>query len=196
MYNLKSYLAEEKNLHMTHLEDLLLDGGVEGTRQTINYLRALRDMLAGNAKAPVNLTVKFDGAPAVFAGIDPSDKKFFVAKKGIFNKIPKVYKTNKDIDDDIEKGDLNIKMKLALKHLPALGIKGVVQGDFLYSKKDLRKVVIDGESYITFHPNTIVYAIAAKSKLARQKPQTTVPVNKFQLPNSKNPKLPNSNKKK
>jgi len=168
MLKLKSYLTEEKNVHMEHLEDLLLDGGVDGARQVINYLRSLRDMLAGNAKSKVNVTVKWDGAPAIFAGIDPSDGKFFVAKKGIFNKNPKVYKTNKDIDDDIAKGDLNTKMKLALKILPGLGIKGVVQGDFLYSKKDIRKVVIDGESYITFHPNTIVYAIPAKSKLARQ----------------------------
>ena len=168
MHKLKSYLAEEKNVHMEHMEDIILNGGVDGTRQVINYLRSLRDMLAGNAKSKVNVTVKWDGAPAVFAGIDPSDKKFFVAKKGIFNKNPKVYKTNKDIDDDIAKGDLNIKMKLALKHLPALGIKGVVQGDFLYSKKDIRKVTIDGEPHITFHPNTIVYAIPEKSKLARQ----------------------------
>jgi hypothetical protein len=168
MYNLKSYLAEEKNVHMEHMEDIILNGGVDGTRQVINYLRSLRDMLAGNAKSKVNVTVKWDGAPAVFAGIDPSDKKFFVAKKGIFNKNPKVYKSNKDIDDDIAKGDLNTKLKLALKHLPALGIKGVVQGDFLYSKKDIRKVTIDGEPHITFHPNTIVYAIPEKSKLARQ----------------------------
>ena len=97
-----------------------------------------------------------------------SDGKFFVAKKGIFNKNPKVYKTNKDIDDDIAKGDLNIKMKLALKNFPALNIKGVIQGDFLYAKKDIKKANIGGESYITFHPNTIVYAIPAKSKLASQ----------------------------
>ena len=168
MHKLKSYLAEEKNVHMEHMEDIILNGGVDGTRQVIDYLRSLRDMLAGNAKSKVNVTVKWDGAPAVFAGIDPSDKKFFVAKKGIFNKNPKVYKSNKDIDDDIAKGDLNTKLKLALKHLPALGIKGVVQGDFLYSKKDIRKVTIDGEPHITFHPNTIVYAIPAKSKLARQ----------------------------
>jgi len=168
MHKLKSYLVEEKNVHMEHMEDIILNGGVDGTRQVINYLRSLRDMLAGNAKSKVNVTVKWDGAPAVFAGIDPSDKKFFVAKKGIFNKNPKVYKSNKDIDDDIAKGDLNTKLKLALKHLPALGIKGVVQGDFLYSKKDIRKVTIDGEPHITFHPNTIVYAIPEKSKLARQ----------------------------
>ena len=168
MHKLKSYLAEEKNVHMEHMEDIILNGGVDGTRQVINYLRSLRDMLAGNAKSKVNVTVKWDGAPAVFAGIDPSDKKFFVAKKGIFNKNPKVYKSNKDIDDDIAKGDLNTKLKLALKHLPALGIKGVVQGDFLYSKKDIRKVTIDAKPHITFHPNTIVYAIPAESKLARQ----------------------------
>jgi len=153
---------------MEHLEDNLLNAGVDGARESINYLRALRDMLAGKSKAKVNVTVKWDGAPAVFAGIDPTDGKFFVAKKGIFNKNPKVYKTNKDIDDDIAKGDLNIKMKLALKNLPALNIKGVIQGDFLYAKKDIKKVSVDGESYITFHPNTIVYAIPAKSKLASQ----------------------------
>ena len=175
MYNLKSYLTEAKNVHMEHLEDTILNGGVEGTREVINYLRALRDMLAGNSKSKVDVTVKWDGAPAVFAGIDPTDKKFFVAKKSIFNKNPKVYKTNKDIDDDT-KGDLNTKLKLALKHLPALGFKGVVQGDFLYAKKDLRKVTIDGESYITFHPNTIVYAIPTKSKLARQILQSEIGV--------------------
>ena len=168
MHGLSTYLIEEKNLHMTHLEDVILKAGVDGARQSINYLRALRDMLAGKATSKVNVTVKFDGAPAVFAGIDPSDGKFFVAKKGIFNKNPKVYKTDKDIDDDIAKGDLNVKMKLALKNLPALNIKGVIQGDFLYSKKDISKINIDGESYITFHPNTIVYAIPAKSRLASQ----------------------------
>mgnify|MGYP003667161272 FL=1 len=168
MIRLSSFLTEDKNTHMEHLEDNLLNAGVNGARESINYLRALRDMLSGDSKAAVNVTVKWDGAPAVFAGTDPSDGKFFVAKKGIFNKNPKVYKTNKDIDDDIAKGDLNIKMKLALKNFPALNIKGVIQGDFLYAKKDIKKANIGGESYITFHPNTIVYAIPAKSKLASQ----------------------------
>ena len=167
MLRLSTYLAEEKNVHMEHLEDNILNVGVDGARQSINYLRALRDMLAGDTKAPVNVTVKWDGAPAVFAGKDPSDGKFFVAKKGIFNKNPKVYKSDADIDADTS-GDLNTKLKLALKHLPKLGIEGVVQGDFLYSKEDIRKETIDGASYITFHPNTIVYAIPAKSDLAKR----------------------------
>jgi hypothetical protein len=167
MMRLTNYLTEEKNVHMEHLEDNVLNAGVTGARQSINYLRSLRDMMAGDAKAPVNLTVKWDGAPAIFAGKDPSDGKFFVAKKGIFNKNPKVYKSDADIDADTS-GDLNTKLKLALEHFPSLGIEGVVQGDFLYAKEDIRKETIDGTSYITFHPNTIVYAIPTKSDLAKR----------------------------
>ena len=167
MKGFKQFFTESKNVHMTHLEDSLIDGGVDGTRQAINYLRSLRDMLAGTSKSSVNVTVKWDGAPAIFAGTDPSDGKFFVAKKGIFNKNPKVYKTNADIDADTT-GDLNEKMKVALKHLPDLGIKGVVQGDFLFSKSDLQTMDIDGQSHITFHPNTIVYAVPSESDLGRK----------------------------
>lgn len=163
------WLRESKNVHMTHLqlEDSVIDGGVNGTRRAINYLRDIRDTLAGNASKPVNITVKFDGAPSVFAGADPSDGKFFVAKKGIFNKNPKVYKTPADIDADTS-GDLNSKLQLALQELPKLGIKDVIQGDFLYAKDDIKKTTIDGESYITFHPNTIAYAIPEKSNLAKE----------------------------
>ena len=166
MLQFKSFITESKNTHMEHLEDNILNAGVEGARQSINFLRSLRDMLAGNSTKSVNVTIKWDGAPAVFAGTDPRDGKFFVAKKGIFNKDPKVYKTPADIDADTS-GDLNAKLKLALEELPKLGIKGVIQGDFLYSKEDLREVVIDGEPYITFHPNTIVYAVPKDSQLAR-----------------------------
>jgi hypothetical protein len=160
-------LAEAKNTHMEHLEDNILNGGIVGTRQAINFLQALRDMLAGKSSNRVNVTIKWDGAPAVFAGQDPSDGKFFVAKKGIFNKNPKVYKTHADVDEDTS-GELNTKLKLALDHLPELGIKGVVQGDFLYAREDIKEVKIDGEQYITFHPNTIVYAIPKNSLLAKQ----------------------------
>lgn len=167
MLSFRQFITEEKNVHMTHAEDSVIDGGVNGTRNVINYFRALRDMLSGNVKAPVNVSVKWDGAPAVFAGIDPSDGKFFVAKKGIFNKNPKVYKTDADVDADTS-GDLNAKLKLALAEFPKLGIEGVVQGDFLYSREDIKKDNIDGEPHITFHPNTIVYAVPKKSKLAQE----------------------------
>lgn len=142
---------------MTHIEDKVIYGGVDGTRQAINALRSLRDMLAGKHKGKIS--VKWDGAPAIFCGTDPSDGKFFVAKKGIFNKNPKVFKTEEDIDLDEMSPALTAKMKDALKYLPELGIKGVIQGDFLFSKSDLTTKTIDGTKYVVFHPNTIAYAV-------------------------------------
>ncbi|MAD25222.1 MAG: hypothetical protein CMO44_13720 [Verrucomicrobiales bacterium] len=163
--NFSTFITEEKNTHMTHIEDKVIYGGVKGTRDAIMALRSLRDMLGG--KHAGNVSVKWDGAPAVFCGTDPRDGRFFVAKKGIFNKSPKVYKSDADIDADAS-GDLADKLKLALKYLPELGIKGVVQGDFLYSKSDIKTKKIDGKAYVTFHPNTIVYAVPAGTEMAKQ----------------------------
>jgi len=168
MQKFRQYITEAagKNLHMTHLEDAVLDGGVTGTRNVINYLRAIRDMLSGNASAPVSLTTKWDGAPAIFAGVDPSDGQFFVAKKGVFNKTPKLYKTENEINDEIS-GDLAVKFKIALKEFSKLGIEGVVQGDLLYTQSDLKTENIDGVPCVTFHPNTIVYAVPKSSDLGK-----------------------------
>ena len=164
----KNFITEQKNTHMTHIEDKVLYGGVAGTRSAINALRDMRDMLGGKKASKVS--VKWDGAPAIFCGQDPSDGKFFVAKKGIFAKNPKIYKTNAEIDADMS-GDLASKMKDALEYLPSLGIKGVVQGDFLFSQSDLETKKIDGKSYVVFHPNTIIYAVpveqAAEVKKAK-----------------------------
>lgn len=155
-----------KNVHMTHIEDRVIYGGVKGAREAILALRSLRDMLAGNTSSSTDVTVKWDGAPAVFAGIDPSDGEFFVAKKGIFNKDPKVYKSHADIDADTS-GDLSTKLKYAFDELKDLGITDVIQGDIMFTKGDLSSETIDGEKMITFQPNTIVYAIPAKSDLAK-----------------------------
>jgi hypothetical protein len=164
MENFSGFITEQKNTHMTHVEDRVIYGGVKGAREAILALRSLRDMLKGTHAG--NVSVKWDGAPAIFAGIDPSDNKFFVAKKGIFNKNPKVYKSSADVDADTS-GDLADKLKLALKYLPELGITGVVQGDFLFGPGDLSTETIDGEQYVTFHPNTIVYAVPANSDAAK-----------------------------
>mgnify|MGYP005989322041 CR=1 FL=1 len=165
MQKFKHFIAEQKNTHMTHIEDSVIYGGVNGVRQAINGLRELRNMLQGQHKGSVS--AKWDGAPAVFAGIDPRDGQFFVAKKGIFNKDPKVYKTVADVEADTS-GDLADKLKDALQYLPKLGIKNVLQGDFLYSKSDLEKTNIDGQEYVTFHPNTIVYAVPVNTPMANE----------------------------
>ena len=154
-----------KNLHLEHIEDEILNYGVDGGRAAINFLQSLRNMLAGSARSSVNMTVKWDGAPAIFAGIDPSDGKFFVAKKSVFNVSPKLYKTSAEIDADLS-GALNEKFKVALTEFSKLGIKGVLQGDLMFTN-DVSKENIDGVSYYTFQPNTIVYAIPTDSNLGK-----------------------------
>ena len=155
-----------KNLHLEHLEDEILNYGVDGGRAALNFLRSLRDMLAGGSRSSVNMTVKWDGAPAIFAGVEPETGDFFVAKKSVFNVSPKLYKTSKEIDDDLS-GALNSKFKVALKEFSKLGIEGVLQGDLMWTD-DVETDTIDGTSYYTFQPNTIVYAVPTNSDFGRK----------------------------
>ena len=159
--------AAGKNLHLEHIEDEILNYGVDGGRAALNFLRSLRDMLSGSARSSVSITQKWDGAPAIFAGIEPETGDFFVAKKSVFNNVnAKFYKTVQEIDDDLS-GALNEKFKVALAEFSKLGIKGVLQGDLMWTPGDIETTDIDGVSYITFQPNTIVYAIPVDSDLGK-----------------------------
>src|SRR6056297_964787 len=171
MLSFTSYLAEAKNTHMTHIEDAVIYGGVSGTRESINALRELRDMLAGNTSSKTDVTVKWDGAPAVFCGIVPSGNekagKFFVGKKSVFNVEPKYYTTPAEVDADTS-GDLATKLKEALKYLDGVVTKGVFQGDFMFGEGDVTTDTIDGTKYYTFQPNTIVYAVPVDSDAGKE----------------------------
>lgn len=167
----QDYLTESKegkNLHLEHLEDEVLNGGVIGTRGAISFLQSLRDMLGGHATGrTVNLTTKWDGAPAIFAGINPENGKFFVGTKGVFAQNAKLNYTNNDIDKNHPGEGLNAKLKIALRYLPELGIDGVMQGDMMFTSADLKSETIDGNKYVTFQPNTIVYAVPEDTNLAK-----------------------------
>jgi len=163
VFSFAGFLTEEKNLHLEHLEDEVLNNGVVGTRSAINYLQSLRDMLAGSSKSSVNVTVKWDGAPAIFAGINPENGQFFVGTKGVFNKNAKINYSHDDIDRNHPSSGLNQKLKVALTELSKLGIKDVLQGDMMFTQEDLENKTIDGKQYVTFQPNTIVYAVPMES---------------------------------
>jgi len=169
--NFTQFLTEAKkegaNLHLEHIEDEILNRGVVGARDAINFLQSLRDMLAGHAQSKVNVTTKWDGSPAIFCGINPDNGKFFVGTKGVFNANAKLNYTDDDIDNNHPGEGLNAKLKVALRYLPKLGIKGVLQGDMMFAKGDLSNKTFDGENYITFQPNTLIYAVPADSKLAK-----------------------------
>ena len=161
------YLREEKNLHMEHAEDEIFNRGSQGVSQVLTFFTSLIDMLGGNAKAPVNVTVKWDGAPAVFCGINPENGKFFVATKSLFNVVPKINYTNQDIDMN-HSGNLASKLKIALEHLPKLGIRGILQGDMLFTPEDISTVSIDGEKHYAFTPNTITYTVPVDSEIGKK----------------------------
>jgi len=153
------------NLHLEHIEDEIFNSGVDGARQSILFLLSLTKMLSSGSKGVKNVTVKWDGAPAVFVGEHPETKEFIVAKKGLFAKKQEYYTSHADIDEKLS-GDLAKKFKVCLDNFKDLGIKGILQGDLMFTKGDLETQKINGESYITFGPNTITYAVPSTSKLA------------------------------
>ena len=168
--NFQEYLNESKegaNLHLEHLQEHVLNRGVVGAREAINFLQSLRDMLAGKSQSRVNVTTKFDGAPAVICGINPDNGKFFVGTKSVFNKDAKINYTNADIDRNHPNPGLNEKLKIALAFLPKLNIRGILQGDMMFTKGDIKRQNIDGESLVTFTPNTITYAVPSNTALAK-----------------------------
>jgi len=153
------------NLHLEHIEDEIFNTGVDGARQSILFLLSLSKMLSSGSKGVKNVTVKWDGAPAVFVGEHPETGEFIVAKKGLFAKKQEFYRTHKEIDEKLS-GDLADKFHMCLDNFKGLGIKGILQGDLMFTKGDLENKKINGESYVTFQPNTIMYAIPSTSKLA------------------------------
>ena len=167
MYSFKQYLSEAKNTHLEHLEDELINNGYEGGLNSVEFLKSLRNMLIGSSRRKVNLSVKWDGAPAVFCGINPENGKFFVGSKSVFNVTPKINYTQSDIRKN-HAGGLADKLSVALKELPKLNIKGVVQGDLLFTPGDIKSVSIRGEDAIAFTPNTITYAVPENTVLAKK----------------------------
>ena len=167
---LTEVITETKaNTHLTHLEELILTQGQDGFNQAKNFLYELIKNLKGQDNSIKNVSVKWDGAPAVFTGINPDNGQFFVGTKSVFNKEPKINYTPKDIDENHgHAAGLAKKLKLALQYLPSIGIKGILQGDLMFDNDEVETEDIDGVPHYTFRPNTIRYAVEANSELGKQ----------------------------
>lgn len=163
-------LTEAKaNTHLTHLEELVLTQGERGYGVARSMVADLLSKLQGKSKRKVNTSVKWDGAPAIFAGKHPETGKFFVGTKSIFNREPKINYTEADVEmNHGHAPGLADKLKKALKYLPKLGIKGILQGDFMFDSTMLKPVMQDGVKHIAFKPNTITYAVEADSDLGKE----------------------------
>ena len=171
MFSFKGFFTNDKNTHLEHLEDDIINRGSKGGVNAINFLKSVRDMLAGHSGTKINTTVKWDGAPAIICGVNPENGKFFVGTKSVFNVTPKINYTTADIRRN-HSGAVAQKLSVCLAHLSSLNIKQILQGDLLFTN-DKKAVSIGGEKMISFTPNTITYAVQASSgigkKIARAK---------------------------
>jgi len=159
----------QQNKHLEHLEDELINFGYGGYVASRDLIQNFITELGGRPTGSVTVTTKWDGAPAIVCGIDPESKQFFVGTKSVFNKKdPKVNFTDADIDKNHgEIPDLAKKLKYCLKYFPELNIKGVIQGDLLFTNEDVTTKTIDGERYHTATPNTLTYAWPTDSDLGK-----------------------------
>ena len=166
MFSFKGFTTNDKNTHLEHLEDDIINRGSAGGVNAINFLKSVRDMLAGNSGAKINTTVKWDGAPAIICGVNPENGKFFVGTKSVFNVTPKINYTTADIRRN-HTGAVAQKLSVCLAHLSSLNIKQILQGDLLFTN-DKKMAAIRGEKMITFTPNTITYAVQADSSIGKK----------------------------
>ena len=154
-----------KNTHLEHLEDSILLDGEQGANDAFMFLDELARVFSGVQKNNFKITTKWDGAPAVFCGIHPDTKKFFVGSKSVFNVNAKINYTAEDIDANHGSSPgLAAKLKDCLKYLPELGIQGMAQGDLLFTDDKERKK-INGTNCLIFQPNTITYCIPEEDAL-------------------------------
>ena len=161
-------LNEFKRTHLQHIEDIILTDGHAGGTSVIEYFQGILQTLQGSAEQPINVSVKWDGAPAVVCGTNPENGKWFVGTKGVFGKTPKLNYTKDDISRNHGTDDLGQKLLKCLVHLKKLNIQGIVQGDYMFHRETLQRQSMSGENYLTFKPNTITYAVPESSDLGRQ----------------------------
>ena len=154
--------------HLEHIEDEMLNYGVEGCDAAVSAMKEMLRML-GKKPSSGYMQTKWDGAPAVVCGKHPVNGMFFAGTKSVFNNEPKICYDEADVD--IMYGDastdLKEKLRFCVKYFPDLNIPTVVQGDLLFTS-DVKEEEVDGEKLYTFTPNTITYGIPIEHPIGKQ----------------------------
>ncbi len=173
----ESTIIKDKNMlnedtHSLHMEDSILKGKAYISRM-LGFYNQVFDTLTGSIdKEKPGITVKIDGAPAITMYTKfPGLKGPGVSTKSIFNATPKVYTSDEDIEADDRSPELKVKLKAALKLAKAKIIPTgeIWQGDLLFTKGDIKNYTDDnGQKYIYFKPNTLVYALPVGSDGAKK----------------------------
>ena len=161
--------------HLEHLEDEMLNYGIQGCHAAVAFLQELKKML-GQQESAGFMQTKWDGAPSVICGTDPASGMFFVGTKSVFAKTqPKLCFTDTQIDEWYD-GDLAEKLKFSLKYFAELDIKGVIQGDLMFTDSTIKTEIINKEKLYTFRPNTITYGIPVDHPIGKAAGQAKIGV--------------------
>ena len=148
-----------KNNHQTHFEDLILLGkdGIEEMNDKIEKFISSFDTSLPDG---ITATVKIDGAPACviwskFEGYPDNSiclKSFTTSNKNCLS-------TYEDIEEKYgDRPDMASKLRYCLDLAKCIPAGEAWQGDCLYTKNNLQTVEIEGQEYLTFQPNKIIYA--------------------------------------
>ncbi len=172
---LQSRITEKTSVaHMVHLEDLVYEGNGE---KMFAYLHDMFNTLKGHTTS-ARTTVKIDGSPMIaMANNFPGIEGPFVGMKNTFAKVPQVFQTKDQIDEKYGHiPDLANKLLTALQFADLLRIPDgeIWKGDFLFTKEDIKIQNDAGKEFVTFKPNTIVYAIEKGSELGERVLQSDI----------------------
>ena len=152
--------------HLSHLEDLAIEKGKEGFVEFLEQVTNLVNKIKGY-ETNTEINAKIDGSPMILFGVDPRKNyfnKFFISlKSGLSENNPKIMHDEKEIDLFYSgESTLASKLKNLLVNLKSAydNSGNTYQADVLYSSmQDKKQTVINGENFIVFKPNTIVYAV-------------------------------------
>lgn len=159
--------------HIDHLEENILNKGKQGVKEALSQIEASISYFV--SESDYKISTKFDGSPALVAGVDVNGR-FFVATKSAFNKERKINYSKEDIDTNHGNSPGVVeKLNLALAYLPSLDLKGIYQMDYMFDNNIKQLEVpklIDGvkneNRFLTFQPNTIKYAVSPDSPYGEQ----------------------------
>lgn len=169
-------------INLPHIEHRVFDS-YRMLDETVSLMENLFGMLKGTHSGDITIQAKFDGAPNLIFGIDPTDGEFFVTTKKIF--FTKNYVVFKSVDEILNFNDekrprlkkalesgLAIKLIKSYRHLAGLGfgkegVPKIVGGDYLFSDDSLKKTEINGEELLEFQPNLIAYTTDPNSPIGR-----------------------------
>ena len=170
----ESVSTKQMETHLSHIEDLAIEQGKAGFNEFVSVVTGFVDKLDG-MESNIDINAKIDGAPALLFGFDPRNDQFFISTKHVVDPelslIPPdaaLLHSEKEVDMYYgDRPDFAAKLKILFSELNRAYDKSglIYQCDVLYvgqgSDGGKESSVVDGENYITFKPNVIVYAIPA-----------------------------------